>query len=89
MGYYNKLLKSMLWSHSRNIEVYVMPKTIQMTIPLYGEGTTKKVLSSYIQNNTLHLELERIVEDATHHTPKIGQHDLEYDENRFKDGVIR
>jgi len=66
-----------------------MPKTIQMTIPLYGEGTTKKVLSSYIQNNTLHLELERIVEDATHHTPKIGQHDLEYDENRFKDGVIR
>ena len=71
MGYYGRLMKSMLWSHSRTIEVYVLPKTVQMTIPLYGEGTTKKVISSFIQNNTLHLELERIVEDTTHH-PKIG-----------------
>ena len=58
------------------MEVYVLPKTVQMTIPLYGEGTTHKVLSSYVQNNTLHLELERT------------QHELPYDDNRFKDGSV-
>jgi len=66
MGYYSKLAKAMLWSHSRTMEVYVLPKTVQMTIPLYGEGTTHKVLSSYVQNNTLHLELERTTTDKTH-----------------------
>lgn len=52
---------ALLWSHSRDIRVKLLEKTIKYSIPIYLEdGMIGKILKTKIEHGTLDITFERV-----------------------------
>jgi hypothetical protein len=71
---------ALLWSHSRDIRVKLLEKTIKYSIPIYSEdGMIGKMLKTKIEHGTLDITFERI--DKPTDTVKKPFLDVKYNED--------